>query len=51
MQLHRWLSHRWYSFTRKHGVHVFLVCIVAAVLGLVAFIMYILNEPGWGPRH
>ena len=47
MKLHRWLSHRWYSFSRKYGVHVFLVFIVVVVLGLVAFLMYIMNEPVW----
>jgi hypothetical protein len=52
MHLHRWLSHRWYSFTRKHGLHVFLALVVVAVMGLVAFLMIILGggNPDWRPH-
>ncbi len=49
MQIHRWLSHRWYSFTRKYGVHVFVTLFVIVVLGLVVGLMYILNNPQWKP--
>jgi hypothetical protein len=36
-------------FNRRHGFEVFLVLVVALVLGVVALLMYLLTNPSYIP--
>jgi uncharacterized membrane protein len=44
------LQRKWRRFNHKHGVKVFIAFLVAGILALVAFLMYILTSPNWRPR-
>jgi hypothetical protein len=43
-------GHRWRRFSHKYGLAIFLACLVACILAMVAFLMLLLTSPEWRLR-
>ena len=51
MREHWELGRRWRQFSRKHGLHVFVVVCVLAAMTFVALLMYLLTVPNLGSHR
>ena len=44
-------GHGWRRFSHKYGLAFFVVCVIAVILALVAFLMFVLTSPDWRLRE